>query len=83
MIPVSSPVIARHTKKYLSARGIETREFFIPLHRQPALTKRGLFANTHYPVAENVSARGLCLPSGLTLPDTDIADICTTLKSSL
>lgn len=67
----------------LAARGIETREFFTPLHRQPAFTKRGLFTGESYPVAENLSVRGLCIPSGLALSGADIGNICTTLQSLL
>lgn len=67
----------------LEARGIETREFFIPLHRQPAFIKLGLFKRELYPVADYLSSRGLCLPSGLTLSDREIAHICSILRSFL
>lgn len=66
-------------EKKLAARGIETREFFIPMHRQPALTKLGLFKNQRYPVAEELSSRGLCLPSGLTITAKELHDVCATL----
>ncbi|MEK7201561.1 MAG: DegT/DnrJ/EryC1/StrS family aminotransferase, partial [Patescibacteria group bacterium] len=47
----------------LKARGIDTRTFFISLHRQPVLTKRGLFRREEhdYPVTDEISERGMYL----------------------
>ena len=51
--------------KELRARGIGTRDFFWPMHEQPALTRRGLFANYSCPTAEYLARNGLYIPSGL------------------
>ena len=61
----------------LKARGIDTRTFFISLHRQPALTKRGLFrAEVHnYPVTDEISERGMYLPSGLAITEKQIRTV--------
>lgn len=67
----------------LKARGIETRPFFVGLHRQPALRARGLFANLRLPVTEHLSRRGLCLPSGPALTDQHVVEVATALKSVL
>jgi len=52
----------------LKERPIGTRTYFIPMHRQPALTKRGWYQNESYPVAEELSRRDLYLPSGWPSP---------------
>lgn len=65
----------------LRKEGIETREFFIPMHRQPVLKKLGLIDKRRScPVADYISQRGLYLPSGLTLKADDIRRICDTIR---
>ena len=51
----------------LKLYGIETRNFFWPLHRQPILKKMGFFKNTKLPVAEHLGKNGLYLPTGLSI----------------
>jgi perosamine synthetase len=53
----------------LAARGIETRTFFIPVHRQPVYRELG---GERFPVAEMLSERGLYLPSAPTLTEAEI-----------
>ena len=53
----------------LHKRGIGTRPFFWPMHEQPILETKGLFADESYPVAEKIARRGFYLPSGVTLSD--------------
>ncbi len=60
----------------LEKRGIETRMFFIPISRQPAFTKLGLFKNEKYPIADELSRKGLYLPSGLGLTKDEIKTVC-------
>jgi len=50
---------------FLRSRGIDTRTFFIPLHKQPAFA--GFAASC--PVSEDLSQRGLLLPTGPTLTE--------------
>jgi perosamine synthetase len=57
----------------LAARGIETRPFFTPVHRQPFY--RGTVQSRGYPVSAYLSARGLNLPSGLTLTEDEIRTV--------
>jgi perosamine synthetase len=56
----------------LADRGIETRAFFVPLHRQPLYAS--VSGDAACPVAERLSAQGLYLPSGtgLTFADIDL-----------
>jgi perosamine synthetase len=67
----------------LKARGIETRPFFMGLHQQPALRARGLFDKLSLPVAERLSLRGLCLPSGAGLTDRQVGQVAQAVKTVL
>jgi perosamine synthetase len=63
--------------------GIETRPFFVGFHEQPALLRRGLFRDEHYPVTERLSRRGLYLPSGLDLDEETVDYVVTALEQAL
>jgi perosamine synthetase len=67
------PFDATEAMRRLEAAGVGTRPFFWPLHRQPALTRRGLFGGERYAVAERLGERGFYLPSGLGLSVAEIA----------
>lgn len=65
----------------LFKKGIETRTFFMPMHRQPFIKKLGLIApKKKFPVADDISKKGLYLPSGLALRKKDILCICAKIK---
>lgn len=59
----------------LEARGIDTRPFFVPLHRLPPYWDCGAGA-----VAEGLSRRGMNLPSGAGLSRELVERVCTTLR---
>jgi perosamine synthetase len=67
----------------LGERGVETRPFFLGMHEQPALLKRGLFRNERYPVAETLSRQGLYLPSGLALTSDQLSQVCDAVTEVL
>jgi len=56
----------------LLAAGIDTRSFFVSMHRQPALAKYGCDVSGQYPVADALAKKGLYLPSGSGLSDADL-----------
>ena len=58
----------------LAQSAIETRTFFIPMHLQPVFFER--FKDQHYPVAEQLCAEGLYLPSSAKLTNSEIDFIC-------
>lgn len=60
----------------LKIEGVETRPFFVGMHEQPVLQKRGLFKSEKYPVADRLSRQGLYLPSGLGLTEEQIDFVC-------
>lgn len=67
--------------KRLYQKGIETRTFFIPMHRQPALRRLGLFKKEKYPVSDDISRKGLYLPSGLTITVKQIRIVCKAIQN--
>jgi perosamine synthetase len=74
---------ARPLAQELKKRGVETRPFFIGMHEQPVFRKRGLFVGEQYPVAERIARRGLYLPSGLTLTEDQLEQVCNALREVL
>jgi len=69
--------------KRLAAEDVQTRPFFLGMHEQPALRKRGLFRNQSYPVSERLARQGLYLPSGLGLDEKQIECICRSVAEVL
>jgi len=67
----------------LKQRGIESRPFFLGLHEQPALCRRGLFLHERYPVADRIARQGLYLPSGLALTTEQIVEVCDAVREVL
>jgi perosamine synthetase len=67
----------------LEQRGVETRPFFVGMHEQPALRRRGWFTGEGYPVADRLARQGLYLPSGVGLTDGQIDEVCAAVRSSL
>ena len=60
--------------EWLSQRGIETRTFFFPIHRQPYYSLR--YEGQRYEVADDLSERGINLPSGSGLTEEEISYVC-------
>lgn len=63
--------------------GVETRPFFLGMHRQPILKKMELVDSEYYPVSDRISDKGLYLPSGLTLTEKDIDFVVNAIRSAL
>src|SRR5438876_11482129 len=62
----------------LKAKGIETRAFFCPMHRQPVFQDgdpRYPDVRGEYPVSDDLWNRGLYLPSGLGLTRAQAAEV--------
>lgn len=67
----------------LSQRGVETRPFFLGMHKQPAFHHQGLFLDEEYPVADRLAKQGLYLPSGLALTEAELREVCDAVEASL
>ena len=57
--------------EFLKDNGIGSRIFYPPLHAEPAYGYEG-----HYPITEEISKKGLWLPSAITLTDEQITYVC-------
>jgi len=61
--------------------GIETRDFFYPMHKQPILIKEGYTTEgTSMPASEKLWAQGFYLPSSTNLKEEQIEYIADSLK---
>jgi perosamine synthetase len=65
----------------LLERGICTRPFFYPMHRQPVFLNAGLFAGIECPVAERLAERGLYVPSGTGLTAGQLERVASEVRS--
>jgi perosamine synthetase len=79
----STGLDAESCAQKLKTLGIETRPFFLGMHEQPAFHKMGLFREESFPVAERIARQGLYLPSGLTLSDAQIDEVCEAVRKVL
>jgi perosamine synthetase len=64
--------------KRLEFEGIETRTFFYPIHVQPIYTKQ--YPRKSFPVANELSKKGINLPSGNNLTADEVAYVCECIK---
>lgn len=62
---------------------VQTRPFFLGMHKQPALYDTGLQPNQDFPVADRLAEQGLYLPTGLSLTEGQIDQVCDAVRSSL
>jgi perosamine synthetase len=62
------------TMRDLAELGIETRPFFVPLHHLPPYA-----SDAPRPVAEDLAARGINLPSGPLLTEADVDRVCASV----
>ena len=62
-----------------SKHRIETRDFFYPPTSQPVL-KKFLGKNDKFPNCDEISGKGLYLPSGLALTDKQMRTVADAIK---
>ena len=79
----STGLDAQAFSKRLQTEGIETRPFFLGIHEQPVYTRQGLFQGEQYPIAERIARQGLYLPSGLTLTEAQMDEVCRAVEKVL
>lgn len=66
----------------LAERGIETRPFFIPVHRLPPYAELSLRRGADLPVTDSLGASGLNLPTFSRLSDRDLDRVTDALKAA-
>ncbi len=84
-------IIIKKNGKYLRSnvqdkllkKGIETRRFFWPMHKQKIFKKMKIFRNGSYPVSELMSENGFYIPSGLNLKIRELKYITETINKIL
>jgi perosamine synthetase len=64
--------------KKLELEGIETRTFFYPIHVQPIYAKQ--YQGESFPVADELSRKGINLPSGNNLTADEVTYVCECIK---
>ncbi|MEK6885220.1 MAG: DegT/DnrJ/EryC1/StrS aminotransferase family protein, partial [Nanoarchaeota archaeon] len=71
----------------LKEKGIDTRSFFIPMHRQPAYYNKTVEnapnCDGEFPIADKIGARGFYLPSSSNITDEEIETVDEILKEVL
>jgi ribosomal protein S18 acetylase RimI-like enzyme len=84
MVGVTLPVRAAAERDRIAARlddgGVETRPFFYPIHTLPPYAGS---TTASLPIAEDLAARGLCLPTSSVLSDDDVDRVCELLVESV
>jgi len=83
LIGKDSSISRDELMRRLKEKGIDTRTFFIPMHQQPAFLNKGLFKGERYPVAEELSEKGLYLPSSSGLKEEEIEYTCQAIKDAM
>ena len=75
------PISRDDLVKRLEAKGIETRNAFVPINKQIVLIKKyGIFKENDCPEANFIMQNGFYLPSGNNLKNEDIDYICDEIK---
>lgn len=68
----------------LKERGIDTRSFFIPMHKQPVFRERKVENSPdcfgEYPVSDKIGERGFYLPSSSNISNRELEIVCSSLK---
>jgi perosamine synthetase len=77
------PKNIKNIMEELKAKGIGTRPFFYPMHKQPVFNKMGLFLEETYSNAMKLYERGFYIPSGMTLTEEQIKEVSTIMHEVL
>jgi perosamine synthetase len=81
---VVNPIEYGHSKQdlmnHLKEHSIDTRLFFIGMHRQPSLIRYGCECSGNFPISDSLSEHGLYLPSASNLTEEKIRHICNVIR---
>ena len=67
-------------RQHLETRNIESRPLWKPLHLQPLFAAAPMYGGA---VCTDLFTRGLCLPSGTAMTDTDLHRVAETVRTGL
>lgn len=62
--------------EYLKEKGVQTRRFFYPLHKQPCYNIGG-----YYPNSEWAYEKGFSIPSSVILKESELIYICSEIRN--
>lgn len=80
----NAPINKQALLAKLKLLGIDTREYFIPMHQQPILNKLRLIGRQDkYPISDRLSDQGFYIPSGLSLTKKQITTVVNGINKSL
>lgn len=74
---------SRNFRKILLEKGIETRPFFVGMHRQPIYKKEKFYNSDSFPNSDLASKNGVILPSGLATTRRQIDFVTATIRQIL
>lgn len=80
---VKSKKIRSEIRQQLADNGIETRNFFFPLHLQPMILNLYGLSYVEYPHAEQLGKTGFYLPTFYGMKDIDIEKVSMCLKKAI
>jgi perosamine synthetase len=64
----------------LREKEVDTRTFFIPVHQQPLFLDQREYRGLAFPVSDELSRKGMYLPSGLALTLEQIETVCARVR---
>lgn len=68
-------------KNYLLQNGVQTRDFFYPLHLQPCYRDKDLNISDNFILSEDIYKNSLSLPSSVILRNKEISKVIKLIKS--
>ena len=71
-------MLFRSLIKKLQEKGIESRPFFMPVHNMPPYIE---CVHGDMSMTEDISAKGINLPSSVSLTNEDIRKVCSIISS--
>lgn len=77
-----APITKDELRKKLFEKGVDTRDFFYPLHTQPIL-KKFHKKGDRFPVSVQAANNGFYLPSGLAITEVQIKQVAYVLNHTL
>lgn len=78
-----APFDAGEFARRLETQGVQTRPFFRGLHDQPVYSRLGLTPPVRMPVTDRIYQRGLYLPSGQAISDSQVSQVVETVRRVL
>lgn len=80
LLEPESKLTPEQLRLYLWDKKIETRPLWYPMHKQPVFASASYYRNG---VSESLFERGLCLPSGSSLTNEQIARVIDKIRTAL